>query len=490
MGEREEHSRVELADAGTLLGMLQRGRGQGYLVALETPPQEVWPLLFECITNDPRVDQQCEPRAEYYASLILRIGMNLEPLQSYVRQNDNPWDSDGWATVLALETLESLAKRGSRPAVEILRDYLQYGADWVWVTEILDDLAMPGAMEGVGEVLCDRISGDPDLYEQLQDQIEEDWAEYCRADEETRQRWPFLLPMSEPWKSLCERNDGLAQLFSRNRLPYDPPPAVPKVTDADVEGLSVEDLLASVDKASFYPSKRAIIRKVSVEDEDRLLESLSSDDEYVVMLAFCGLGELGTTRAFKAVRSYIEGSEDVYTRVRAAAFDAIAEMPGSRTLETARQWFLRDEWHLHRTAGGILMHHATLEDIPLLMQALRTPEILREQGYRLTCILRALARFERLGRIPEVEQIFCQTGDSFSRGNAAEAMATTSPDLFTAEHAYECLWDCGWRAFRVSCAIVDLSTPGAVARLREIIADPHESEERREIAKERLETAG
>jgi hypothetical protein len=38
-----------LADPESLLGMLQRGRGKGYLAALEAAPETVWPLLFECL---------------------------------------------------------------------------------------------------------------------------------------------------------------------------------------------------------------------------------------------------------------------------------------------------------------------------------------------------------------------------------------------------------------------------------------------------------
>ncbi len=341
--------------------------------------------------------------------------MDLGLLQSFVKQNDDQRDSHGWKTNLALEILEHLARQGSSRALAILRDYIRYGSDWVWVTGVLSDLPAPGVMAGIDEVLYDRISSDADMYEQLQDEIEEDWAEYCQMDEESRRRCRRMLPVCEPWKSLCDKHEGLAQLFSRNGLPYDPPPAVRKVTDADVEGLSVGDLLASVEKASLFPSRRAIMAKVSVEDEDRLLQSLSSDDEYRVLLALCGLGELGTPRAFEVVKSCIETIEDAPSRMRRWAFDAIEQMPGIRSLDTARQWFVRKEWHLNVAAAGILEHHATLEDVPLLMQALHAPEILRKEDCRLTCVLRALARFEGLGRIPEIEQIFCQTGDSFLR---------------------------------------------------------------------------
>ncbi len=99
------------------------------------------------------------------------------------------------------------------------------------------------------------------------------------------------------------------------------------MTDADVEGLSVAELLSTVDKARFYPSRRALIERVPAEDEDRLLESLSSDNDYRVMLAFCGLGELGTPRAFEAVRSYIEASQDANSKVRRARLTRLNACP-------------------------------------------------------------------------------------------------------------------------------------------------------------------
>lgn len=487
MSERENDEGVVLAEPDSLLGMLQRGRGKGFLLASETPPQEVWPLLLECITNDPRLDQQCEDRAEYYASLILHTGMDVEPIQAYVRRTEERSDDVYWEIVLALQTLEQLAVRGSNQARKILRDYLRYGSEWVWITEILTELAAPEVMAGIDEVLYERISNDPDLYEQLQDRIEEDWAEYCQSDEETRQKWPFLLPMSEPWRGLCEKNAELAGLFSRNGLPYDPPPAVPKMTDADVTDLSVDDLLSTVDKASFYPSWRALIERVSAEDEDRLLQSLSSDNEYRVMLALRGLGELGTPRAFEAVKSYIESSQDAVRRVRGRAFDAIERMPGSLTLDTAREWFGRKEWYLHVAAGGILENHATPEDIPLLIEALRTPETLHREDFRLSSAVNAMARFEGIGPVLELEHVFCGAQSCFDRYRAAEAMAATSPVHFTADYAFECLWDCHWDTRKLGCEMVSLSADGAIERLRELTADLNESERVREQAQTRLE---
>ncbi|MGE5295806.1 MAG: HEAT repeat domain-containing protein, partial [Solirubrobacterales bacterium] len=465
MSERDDERRVVLADPDSLLGMLQRGRGKGFLMALERPPQEVWPLLLECITNDPRLDTQCEDRAEYYASLILRTGMDLEAIHSLVKRDDDSTNG------LVLSTLESLAERGSHRATEILREYLVYGREVMWIARVLAKLPVQGAMEGIDEVLCRRVSDDPQLYEEFKSDVEWSWELYCRDDEDDRKTGGYLLPVCEPWKSLCRKHAGLAELFSRVGLPYDDPTSERKVTDADVEELSVEELLSTVDKARFYPSRRALIERVSVEDEDHLLQSLSSDNKYRVMLAFCGLGELGTPKAFEAVKSYIEGSEEADSSVRRRAFHAIEQMPGSLTLETARQWFRSKEWRFQIAAGDILENHATPEDIPLLIEALRTPETLRREDFRLSSAVNAMARFEGIGPVPELEQIFREAQSCFDRYRAADAMAATSPVHFTAEYAFECLWDCHWDTPELGCEMVSLSMNDALDRLRELAAD-------------------
>lgn len=104
MPKQEKH-----ADPNTLLGQLQRGRGEGYRHALAVPKQEAWGYLVDCICNDPRLDSQVENRADYYASLAVETGLDLDPLIQYVREYDD--DDQGWNTPLAVETLGELAKR-------------------------------------------------------------------------------------------------------------------------------------------------------------------------------------------------------------------------------------------------------------------------------------------------------------------------------------------------------------------------------------------
>jgi hypothetical protein len=81
------HLTLRLANPTSLLGQLQRGRGQGYIRALEADRTEVHAALIQCITHDPRWDSQLESRAWYYAELMLRTNFDdLTPFVRYLRR--------------------------------------------------------------------------------------------------------------------------------------------------------------------------------------------------------------------------------------------------------------------------------------------------------------------------------------------------------------------------------------------------------------------
>ncbi len=464
--------------------MLQRGRGAGCLAALDAPRETVWPLLIECITNDPRLDQQCEDRAEYYASLILATGMDPEPVYSLLKQSDKQED----ASSLPLEILVALATRGCGDAVQMLRDYVSFGCDWAYVVLCLESLGEPAVLDGIDEAMYQRIISDPDEHVQFRVEVEDAWRRYCDLDAEDRSSYRLMLPVCEPWKTFCRRNRKLAGLFEDVGIAYDqaPPPKV-KPTYETLVTLSLSELFDRIDKFNRLRVLNVMEEKVSPQDKDLLLENLSSDDMYRVRLALRGLGKLGTVKAFEAVKTYIEGSENADSRVRADAFHAIAEMPGYLTLETARQWFRHKEYHLQFPAGWILENHATLEDVPLLIEALRTPETIRCEDFRLAGALNALAQFDGLGPIPELEQIYCLVPGCFDRYRAANAMAVTAPAQFREQYAFECLWDCHWNTRVLGCETVSISRPGALERLKEIAGDTCESDSVRQAAQERLE---
>lgn len=488
-----------LADPNTLIGMLQRGRGAGYLLAIETASEKVWPLLIECITNDPRADKQVEYRADYYCSLIIEIEMDITPLGDYLKQNDGD-DNQFCNLKLIFETLDSLVCRHNMKALSILQDYISYGFHWQYVIMSLWYSDVKNSLDNIDRIICSRLSSDELFQEDFKNNIIEDWKIYCRDIKDIRKRIlhgdkeiraGLFLPISEPWKTLCQKNEKLAEAFgqfcSLDEIESLPPQE--SISPPDPAELTVSELFSLVDRPDrpiFYKIFDALEQKVIRDDEELLLKNLSAQNEDRIILALKGLAVLGTPKAFEAVKSIIEFTEEPHSRVRGHAFTAISQMPASLSLALAREWFQKSEWYYQVGGGEILVNHATPDDIPLLVKALNDPRIIRCDDFRLGNTLEALERFEGVGHIPEIENIFLIIPHSYHRCRAAQAMASTAPDVFEAKYAYECLWNCHWKTRIGGCYNVALSHPGALARLKEIAEDPNESENVRQAAQEAL----
>jgi hypothetical protein len=494
------HLKNSLADPDTLLGMLQRGRGAGYLLALETAPEKVWPMLIECITNDPRIDKQVEYRADYYSSLIIETEMDITPLGDYLKQNDGG-DDQFWNITLTLETLDSLVCRYNMKALSILQDYVSYGFHWYDVIIYLWISGVEHALDNIDSIICSKLSSDEAFQRDFKNSILEDFEKYRNLDEEERRRMchndegmmvGLFLPVCEPWKTLCQKNEQLAQAFGQfcsfDEIELPTPKKSKAIPDSNY--LSVSELLNLVDRPDrplLYKIFQPLEKKVTQEDEELLLSNLSVKNEDRIIVALKGLAVLGTPKAFEAVKLIIEFTKESHSRVRRHAFEAISQMPASLSLAMAREWFQKSEWYYQVGGGEILVNHAMLDDIPLLVQALKAPQTIGCDDFRLGNTLEALERFEGIGHIPEIENIFLIIPHSYHRRRAALAMASTAPDVFQAQYAYECLWDCHWDTRIVGCYNVALSHPGALARLKEMAENPNESEKVREAAQEAID---
>ena len=131
------------ADPDTLLGMLQRGRGEGYRRSL-VQRDDGSDSVVECIIHDPRLDRQVESRGWFYAALVAELNVDLSLLRAAYTENaarlwnDVDWDAAAW---LATEVFELAAKRGISGGVTELRRYLRSGRDVVLALDHLLPLA-------------------------------------------------------------------------------------------------------------------------------------------------------------------------------------------------------------------------------------------------------------------------------------------------------------------------------------------------------------
>ncbi|WP_125778405.1 hypothetical protein [Antribacter gilvus] len=102
-----------LAPASSDLGLLQRGRGNGWRRAAESV-RHGRDHLLACVADDPRWDRQVEHRATYYATLAIRLSLPATEVCVLVDGTE-----DGW---LAESVLEAMAEHGDTDAARLHAD--------------------------------------------------------------------------------------------------------------------------------------------------------------------------------------------------------------------------------------------------------------------------------------------------------------------------------------------------------------------------------
>ncbi|SDT78150.1 hypothetical protein SAMN05216371_5641 [Streptomyces sp. TLI_053] len=132
------------APAGSLIGLVQRGRGLGARMALEDPAGAA-EIVYGCVRWDWRWDSVDE-RGLYLARLVRDLGLPLGPVVEGLGLGET-------ANERAARVLGLLALGGSGEARDALRAYVKEGEHWVavleemacrWPVEWWDDLAETG----------------------------------------------------------------------------------------------------------------------------------------------------------------------------------------------------------------------------------------------------------------------------------------------------------------------------------------------------------
>ena len=478
----EETPEHQNAPPDTPLGMLQRGRGAGYLWALQQDPRTLHPLLMECITHDPRVDHQLEERADYYARLALLPRMDLAPLDDYLRTT--PHERLGWVVTLTLQTLGSIAEMGGTEAIPALSEYVSYGAQWDFALQQLADLPGIEAADDLAQVVCERFKTGAEMDDAASytllgnfglDELWEKWVP----------RYPCIARLVEELRQLEEERDS-------GRSPH------PDYTDVPLPAL-----IEQVDVHNRNVALKAALSKVRPEDKDVCIRAFDTPNPFAWRIAFECLSALGMAEAVydTALQKSVEylpliasfGEPTGLKSQKRIAIRAILEaLPPQMTLPYARQWFNSPDWHLEMVAHDLLEKHATIEDLPMVQAALAQrleagPDEL--ETYGTSSLLDILSRFADIGPVSEVERTFITTGYSYGRMHAARAMRSNAPEWFARGYACECLWDCEEETRVIGCESVSLDVPRAADRLRALADDPFEYESVRDAARERLSGA-
>ncbi|MFD3314979.1 HEAT repeat domain-containing protein [Streptomyces sp. NPDC058694] len=460
-----------IAPSGTLLGLLQRGRGDGTLHALTAPRAEALAALNHCVLRDPRHDWQVENRSLYYARLFLDLSGELDEIEAHLFDADDVLHTDESRTGLALAVLGHLASYGRRDALELLRRYAACGANWAWA---LDELALrddDAGLRALAAPVLARFPADPEGEAEL--------AVVVRDSFEPR---PWRLWADDPRESIGARVRGAQESGSFDRWQRQMRPSGPR------PGWSVRAVFEWAQQgiergaALHVPAARCLTAVAGPEDRPEILEAARSGDDGARCTALRYLADSQDPD----VLDLIEAAQACASRlVVEAAVDAFERMRSIAAVERARGWVHRPD-ALGEAAGRVLACRGGAADRELVLGALR--EAVRGDGPDAQTLWTLVDGAGRLGianAAPVLRHVYRETASSHLRGRAARALAATDPS-FPAGFAVECLWDCEETTREVAARHAETGDARVVDQLRRLAADPAEEAEVQTAVRSRI----
>jgi hypothetical protein len=461
MSKPEQHASPE-----SLLGQLQRGRGEGFVRILSTPKGEACRLLLECITNDPRLDSQVEHRAENYASIAVKLGLDLAPLAQHLREHDDAGQS-GWNTPLTVGTLKELAKRRFGNAADILCDYVAWGQWWDW--PLHDLMALP----------------DSDLHIKIAGAIER----HFPSDKELENALAWFDLDDLYWATLAQHSKRISKFRNNPRKKFGAA-SLEDTSPPNLTSLTTKQLLELADDKNCHKLGKVIIQRVSPSDVDLLMENISIDKPFVAVVALEGLAQVAPERIFGWLQNFWSSNSEMKGFLRRRTIEVMVSLPHGLTLPLAHERLFHENWHERFLAEELFKAHASGEDIPVLKVAIKQAlDDDEEYCYRLCNLVKAFSHLPDVGPIPELSDVFVQFRYSYGRTLAANAINVTAPGLFREKFAAECLWDCQDRTRALGAKFSPGANREVNVRLHELALDIWEDKSVREEAEKRIATA-
>jgi hypothetical protein len=460
-----------IAPSGTLLGLLQRGRGDGTLHALTAPRDEALTALNHCVLRDPRHDWQVENRSLYYARLYLDLNGELDAIQAHLFAPEDILDTDESRTGLALAVLGHLASYGRRDALELLRRYAAHGSNWAWA---LDELALRDDDAGLRALAAPVLArfpagaeGDAELAAAVRDAFEPRpwrlWAEDPRAWIATRVR--------------AAHETGCFDRWQRQMRPTGPRPgwSVRAVFEWAQQGLERGAAL-------HVPAARCLTAVAGPEDRPEIVQAAKDGSDGARSTALRYLADGNDPEALDLIEAAVgTGSPTVVE----AAVDAFERMRSVAAVDRARGWARRPD-PLGAAAGRVLACRGGAQDSDLVLGALR--EAVRGEGPDAPTLWTLVDGAGRLGiacAAPVLRHVYRETASSHLRGRAARALAATDPS-FPAGFAVECLWDCEESTRELAARHAETGDTRVVEQLRRLAADPAEEAEVQTAVRSRI----
>lgn len=463
-----------IAPSGTLLGLLQRGRGDGTLHALAAPRDEALAALNHCVLSDPRQDWRVENRSLYYARLFLDLDGELDHVERHLFGAEDVLDPEDSRTGLALAVLGHLASYGRSDALALLRRYAASGSNWAWA---LDELALRDDDAGLRALAASVLARFP--------ATAEGDAALAAAVRDAYEPRPWRLWADDPRDGVGARvraaqEAGSFDRWQRQMRPSGPRPgwSVQAVFDWADQGLERGSVL-------HLPAARCLGAVAGPEDRDAIIEAAGRGSDGARGAALHYLAESRDARVLDLIEAAVSDGAAGSPVVAEAAVQAFERMCGAEAVERARGWVGRPD-ELGAAAAGVLASRGEARDEELVLGALR--ETVRSHGPD-AAVLRALidgtARLGISCAAPVLRHVYRETSSSELRGRIARALAATDPSFATG-FAVECLWDCEETTREVAAQYAELVDARVAERLRRLAADPAEEAEVQSAIHDRL----
>ncbi len=464
----------DIAPSGTLLGLLQRGRGDGTLHALAEQRGEALAALEQCVLSDPRRDWQVESRSLYYARLYSELEGGLEGIEQHLFDPDDLLDTEEQRTGLALSVLGHLAGYGRRDALRLLREYAARGANWNWA---LDELALRDDDAGL-------IALAPAVLGRFPRGAEGD-AALARALREAYEPRPWRLWSQDPVHGARVRaaqEQGSFDRWQRQLRPAGPAP-----------GWSVRDVLEWAEQGleghpvqhRDAPAARCLAAVAGPQDRAELLRAARMGPQAARAAALRHLAD----RQDPDVLGLIEvAAADPSPVVSRAALESFARMRSVAGVERARRWAARED-ELGAAAAQMLAMLGGAEDAARVLAALRrTVRVSGADAEGLAVLIEGAGRLSIGCAAPVVRHVYRETASSHLRGCAARTLAVIDPS-FADGFAIECLWDCEESTRELAARHAATGDVRVLAQLRRLAADPAEEADVQSAVRGRLSTA-
>lgn len=464
----------DIAPSGTLLGLLQRGRGDGTLHALAAPRAEALAALHHCVLHDPRSDWQVENRSLYYARLCLDLDAGLDEIEQHLFDPDDLVDTAEERTGLALAVLGHLASYGREDALRLLRRYAATGGNWQWA---LDELALRDEDTELRALAAAVLARYPETPEG-----EAELAAAVRGAYEPR---PWRLWAHDPRhgdRVRAAQEHGSFDRWQRQLSPSGPRPGW-SVHDVLLWAQREDDLRPGARRPE--AAARCLAAVAGPEDRPELLAAAAAAPDAARAAALRHLAETGDPEVLDLIEAAVTdpAAAELVSQGALAAFERMRSIVA---LDRARMWAQRPD-ALGTAAAAMLACRGGQYDAPLVLSALRgTVRAEGPDAPALWALVDGAGRLRIACAAPVLRHIYRETASSHLRGRAARALAATDPS-FGAGFAVECLWDCEESTRELAARHATTADARVVEQLRRLAADPVEEAEVQTAVRSRID---